>query len=72
MSTKKVAWIILGILVMALFASCAAQPPAVEKVDTVEVEEAVPVEEVEEAAEVVEVETEAETAAPAEQAARKK
>jgi simple sugar transport system substrate-binding protein len=70
MSSKKVAWIILGILVMALFAACAAQPPAVEQVETVAVEEAVPVEEAEEAAEVVEVETEAEPAAPAEQAAR--
>jgi len=49
MSSKKVAWIILGILVMALFAACAAQPPAVEQVETVEVEEAVPVEEAEEA-----------------------
>ena len=56
MSFKKVAWLLLGTMLLVLLTACGGASE-VEKVETVEVEE---VEPVEEATEVVEVETEVE------------
>ncbi len=79
MSLKKLTWIVLAVLLVALVAGC-GQTQVVEKVETVEVEKVVTVEVEKEVEKIVTVEveaeaeapaeTQAETAAPAEQAAR--
>ncbi|HEX9924941.1 MAG TPA: hypothetical protein VGD99_19960, partial [Anaerolineae bacterium] len=73
MTTKRFAWSIIGILLLALLGAC--NGPAAERVETVQPEEVEAVETTVEEAEAVEVqteaeatETEAETAAPAAQA----
>ena len=83
MSLKKVVWVVLSIMLVAVLAACGATATP-EQVETVEVEEAQPVEaeeaeevevetepaEEEVAEEAAPAETEAETAAPAEQGDR--
>jgi simple sugar transport system substrate-binding protein len=73
MTTKRFAWVIIGVVLLALLGACTG--PAAERVETVQPEEVEAVEATVEEAETVEVqteaeatETEAETAAPAAQA----
>jgi len=72
MSIKRVSWILIGILLVALLSAC-SQSATPERVETVQADEVEAVEEEVEEAEAVEVETEAEAeaepAAPAAQAA---
>jgi simple sugar transport system substrate-binding protein len=70
MNVKKLSWVLLAVMVMALLVACGGQPEVVERVETVEVEKIVTVEVEKEVEKIVTVEVEAEAAAPVPQADR--
>lgn len=62
MSFKKVAWLLLGTMLLALLSACGGAPQVVERVETVEVEKIVTVEVEKEVEKIVTVEVEVEAA----------